>query len=96
MKVLNKHHYQDGWPPNSIDITRASKNELGNPFRIGIDGDRREVIVKHMAYARKRIATDSSFREKIKNLRGKNLMCVCHPLPCHGDNYVILCQELNS
>jgi len=52
---------------------------LGNPFRIGVDGSREEVIARHI----------------VKSLYGKRLGCYCHPLACHGDNYVVLTEELN-
>jgi hypothetical protein len=69
---------------------------LGNPFRIGVDGSRPEVIAKHMTWARDRIKRDPIFRAKVKSLFGKRLGCYCHPLACHGDNYVILAGELNQ
>ena len=43
MTVLNK--YRDGIPLDAINIMRPHK--LGNPFKIGIDGDRKKVLYKY-------------------------------------------------
>lgn len=61
---------------------------FGNPFVIGKDGDRDEVIAKFREYFYKRIEEDPEFREKVEGLRGMNLGCFCAPYPCHGDVYL--------
>lgn len=58
---------------------------FGNPFRIGPDGTREEVIEKYRAWFKMRIKNDSEFRKRIEELRGKTLGCFCKPLACHGD-----------
>lgn len=90
MRVLNK--YRDPIPPDAVNIMRPSP--LGNPFKIGVHGDRDEVVDKHMAYARERIAKDPEFAALVRGLRGHDVVCCCAPRRCHGDNYVILCDEL--
>lgn len=66
--------------PNSVYIGRPSK--WGNPFVIGIDGTRDEVIDKYIDW----IITQSDLIEEMKKeLTGKHLICWCAPLPCHGD-----------
>lgn len=57
----------------------------GNPYRIGKDGTREDVIAKYRAYFNFMIKTSAQFREDIENLRGKRLGCYCRPLSCHGD-----------
>ena len=47
-KVLNKH--RDGLPAGAVYIGRGSK--WGNPFRIGVDGDRATVIARYEAWLR--------------------------------------------
>jgi hypothetical protein len=64
-----------------------------NPFKIGRDGDRNEVLKKYKEYILKKIEKESGFKDSIKSLKGKNLGCWCHPLPCHGD---ILLEVLNT
>lgn len=64
-----------------------------NPYKIGKDGTREEVLVKYESYIRKKLAEDSSFSEELKKLKGKTLGCWCKPDKCHGD---ILLQILNE
>jgi hypothetical protein len=69
--------------PCDVDIGRPSI--FGNPFRIGRDGTRMEVIQKYRDYFHARIQYDDRFRLAVEELRGKTLGCYCSPLPCHGD-----------
>jgi len=75
--VLNKHCCGD--PAEAVYIGRGSK--WGNPFRIGRDGLRAEVIVKHEVWLRGQRDLLGSLDE----LRGKHLICFCAPAACHGD-----------
>lgn len=65
--------------PYDVYIGRPSK--WGNPFVIGADGTRGEVIAKYEAWALKKGLKEQAQRE----LRGKVLGCWCSPMPCHGD-----------
>lgn len=69
--------------PHDVYIGRPSI--FGNPFVIGVDGTRRQVIEKYRAYALSRMKADLEFAEAVRSLRGKTLGCFCAPLPCHGD-----------
>jgi hypothetical protein len=62
-----------------IYIGRGSK--WGNPFKIGIDGTRTEVIEKYRQW----LYTQEELITSIPELRGKRLGCYCHPKACHGD-----------
>lgn len=53
----------------------------GNPFRIGPDGNRQEVIQKYRAY----LLSRPDLLAQLPTLRGKTLACWCAPLACHGD-----------
>jgi hypothetical protein len=57
---------------------------FGNPFQIGKDGTRDEVIEKYREWFHRRL-TDPSFRDRVLALKGKVLACWCKPLKCHGD-----------
>lgn len=82
-KVLNKR--TDVIPPDAIYVGRPSK--WGNPIKIGRDGTREEVIKKYESMLVRDIGSgildldDKFFTE----LRGKDLVCWCAPLPCHAD-----------
>jgi hypothetical protein len=86
-KVLNKH--TDHIPPDAVYVGRPSK--WGNPYKIGdkhptIPGatiSREDAIILYhfhllSLYANGRLP---NFDE----LRGKDLVCWCAPLPCHAD-----------
>jgi hypothetical protein len=60
---------------------------LGNPFVIGRDGTREEVIEKFREYFRMSMLTRFKFVEAVENLRGKKIGCCCSPAACHGDVY---------
>jgi hypothetical protein len=53
----------------------------GNPFKIGRDGTREEVIIKYREW----ILTQPELLKQLPELYGKTLGCWCAPLPCHGD-----------
>ena len=63
----------------------AFKGYFGNPFVIGIDGQRGETISKYRAYIRERLAGDAEFKQAVRGLAGKTLVCFCKPRACHGD-----------
>lgn len=75
-RVLNKYHGSfDG-----VNIMRPSI--WGNPFKIGQDGTRAEVIEKYRAWIASRPDLMARARQE---LAGHDLICCCAPLPCHGD-----------
>ena len=54
----------------------------GNPYKVGEDGTREEVIEKFKTYA----LSKPGFVSSIKHcLKGMTLLCYCKPLACHGD-----------
>ena len=63
-----------------VYIGRGSK--WGNPFKIGPDGDRMEVIAKYREHLRR---NQHLIRAAKAELVGKRLGCYCAPHPCHGD-----------
>jgi hypothetical protein len=89
-QVVNSRRY-----PELVDVYITRPSILGNPFKIGPDGTREEVIAKYEIYARDRLTRDSSFRLTVQGLYGKTLGCCCKPLACHGDVLVKLAEELN-
>lgn len=55
---------------------------MGNPFVLGKDGNREEVMAKYVAW----IYTQPTLINAMKKeLKGKNLVCFCSPKLCHGD-----------
>jgi len=81
LKVVHTKRCKD---KDAVLIDRQSI--FGNPFRIGRDGDRAEVIDLFESYFRRRLIKDPSFRSAVLRLKDFNtLKCWCSPLPCHGD-----------
>lgn len=65
-----------------MEVFIGRPGPFGNPFVIGSDGSREQVIEKFRLWLRSR----PSFIDKVRNeLRDKVLGCYCKPLPCHGD-----------
>lgn len=80
-----------GWrlPANAVCVTRPGR--WSNPFVIGKDGDRAEVLRLFETYARDRLAQEPDW---LTPLRGKDLACWCSPgEACHAD---ILLQLANA
>ena len=75
--------------PKSIYIGRPSK--WGNPYKIGEDGSREEVIEKYRQYITK--GKGKHLLKDLHELKGKYLRCWCYPLPCHGDILVELIEK---
>lgn len=55
---------------------------FANPFKIGVDGDRAEVIAKYRLWL---IDRPALIHRAVRELRGKRLGCWCAPEACHGD-----------
>lgn len=89
INIKNKEHYD-------VYIGRGSK--YGNPFthmkhlggNLIIVDSRAEAINKYKEYLLNNIELLNQAKQE---LRGKILGCYCHPLPCHGDILLQLCNE---
>jgi hypothetical protein len=76
-RVLNKK--LSGLPAGAVYIGRPGK--WGNPFVIGRDGTRGEVVTKYRAY----LLANRALMAALPELTGKDLVCWCAPDACHGD-----------
>lgn len=65
------------------DVYIGRPSKWGNPFRIGIDGQRDEVLSRYQEWlwAKERMEYRNDAR---RELLGKILACWCAPLRCHG------------
>ena len=64
---------------HDVYIGRPSK--WGNPFVIGKDGTREQVIQKYRNW----LMTQPSLLAALPELKGRTLGCWCSPDACHGD-----------
>lgn len=76
-RVYNKR--QSGIPKGAVYVGRPTR--WGNPFVIGRDGNREEVIRKYYEHLLER----EDLRADLDELRGKDLVCWCAPAMCHAD-----------
>ena len=53
----------------------------GNPFIVGRDGSRSEVIRTYVRY----LASNEDLINRIEELRGERLLCHCRPQRCHAE-----------
>lgn len=74
--------------PYDVRIDRTT--EWGNPYRIGVDGTREEVVAKYRADL---MENPTRILLARLHLRGKVLGCWCAPEACHGD---VLAELANS
>ena len=74
---------------DDYDIYIGRDSKWGNPYLIGKDGSRQEVIEKY----RKRLLLNKKLLNDLHELEGKVLGCWCKPKPCHGD---ILVEFVNN
>jgi len=73
---------------NSVYVGRPS--EFGNPFKVGVDGNRVEVIEKYEQY----VLANADLLALVKSkLRGKHLICWCAPDFCHADVLLKIANE---
>lgn len=84
--VIRRSHPE----PNDIFIGRPSK--WGNPFKIGPDGTREEVVDRYRYW----IEDQPHLLAALPELKGRRLVCFCAPLPCHGDVLAELADALSD
>ncbi|MFU0838843.1 MAG: DUF4326 domain-containing protein [Pseudomonas fragi] len=87
-KVSNKDN------GDSYDVYIGRGTLWGNPYQMGKEGTRDEVIAKFSYdFERRFLKLPEKFDENIEKLRGKTLGCHCKPAACHGD---VIANYLNS
>lgn|SRR3990167_1102333 len=88
-KILNVR--MAGWPENAVYIGRSSP--WGNPLRIGRDGNRERVMALYRDYLLNSPGLTKAARRELK---GKDLLCHCKPLACHGDLLIAVANNDSS
>lgn len=68
----------------SADVYIGRPSIFGNPYTIGKDGDRKQVIEKYRSWFYNKLKNDW-FHTKVLELKDKKLGCWCSPLECHGN-----------
>ena len=78
-RVINKR--TEGVPEGAVLVDRSTK--WGNPFKFPTKfyPTRKDVIEAYRLH----ITVGEGKHLPIEELRGKDLVCWCYPLPCHAD-----------
>lgn len=74
------------------DVYCGRPSKWGNPFVIGPDGSRAEVVKRYEEW----LKTQQGLLAAIGELKGKVLGCWCAPLACHCDVLARLANQEES
>lgn len=74
---------------DDYDVYIGRPSIWGNPFEIGKDGTRDEVVQKYKIW----VMEQPELVKRISELRGKVLGCWCAPKKCHGDVLAIMANS---
>jgi hypothetical protein len=74
-----------------FDVYVGRPSVWGNPYEIGKDGTRAEVIAKYKEY----LLGNDELMKLLPMLKGRVLGCWCHPEACHGDVIAELADASN-
>jgi hypothetical protein len=69
----------------AYDVYIGRGGPWGNPYRIGPDGSRDEVIESYRRWLWDEIEAGRVDRAELARLHGKRLGCYCAPRRCHGE-----------
>ncbi len=91
--VIHVHDMQpeegDIYIGRAVSRRRLKASPFANPFKLGKDGDRPEIMAKYREY----IQTRPDLLARLPELRGHRLACWCAPEACHGDILVELIEQ---
>lgn len=86
--VYHKRNDRGAIPSDAVYVGRPSK--WGDPFVITARTSREQALAKYLDYAHAQLRNDPTW---VDELRGKDLVCWCAPLPCHADILLVLANE---
>lgn len=85
-------HNLDTGKPGGVCEYIGRPRTLGNPYVIGPDGSREEVIALYKRWLWREMKAGGKVRAKVQELLavarsedGLKMLCHCKPLACHGD-----------
>ena len=91
MAVLNFYHLSKVIPDNAVYIGRAmpqfglKQSKFANPFKLSKEEPRGATIERYRVWLWGQIRSGKITIEDLLALEGRDLVCFCHPQPCHGD-----------
>ena len=81
MRILNRKC--DAIPHDAVYVGRPSR--WGNPYCIGRDGDRDQVIELYRHYLWREVKAGRITRADLRSLDRHDLVCWCAPSRCHAE-----------
>ena len=84
-RTLNKRTH--GKPDGAVYVGRPSKWD--NPFEIGRDGTREQVIARHRTW----LCDQPMLLAALHELKGRDLVYWCAPLACHANTLREMANE---
>ena len=72
----------------NYDIFIGRPSKWGNPFIIGVHGNRKEVVRQYQLW----LAENEKLLEALPELFGKRIACFCAPSLCHGHILRFACE----
>ncbi len=82
---------------NLFDVYIGRGSIWGNPFKIGQDGTRKQVIELYRLWVLHSPSDRAKeIRRRVWELEGKILGCYCSPKACHGDVLLEILGEKTS
>lgn len=76
---------------SEYDVYIGRPSKWGNPFIIGRDGTRQDVVDKYREWITN--GDGKCLLKQLSELKDKTLGCFCKPEACHGDVLVELINE---
>ena len=80
MAIVNLKHEPDAVANGAVLIDRRTR--WGNPFVVGRDGTREEVIARYRVELWRQIRAGEVALADLASLESRRLACHCHPRPC--------------
>ena len=89
MRTLNARNLVMGAHSARASAYVGRPTKWGNPFIIGRDGNRDQVVEKFRAW----IVMQPHLMSALGELKGKDLVCWCAPAKCHADVLIELANR---
>lgn len=88
--IADLRQLENGWwlDPRYAYVGRARAGldgRFGNPFKLSREEDRERVLALYRNWFLREVERDADFRAAVLALRGKILVCHCHPRRCHAE-----------
>lgn len=84
--------YIGGWMPSIPQHIEGSDGFFSYPLYL--TQEPRSRLQEFEVIARRELEINPHYRDRVRSLHGKTLVCWCAPQPCHGEVLVKLAEEL--